>query len=251
MRRLAFFTALLALFNLFGCDALMRLRSIFHPPQEAGAEAGMLLITVNPAEGISIFLDGKRVATQSPCQLKEVSAGAHVVDVRAMGFHSISLPVTIAAGSTTELPIRLRPREVAAPTDEAPPMPRMRKPPAPPAEPVSDPPAPPLPPGVPPIELSFSPQPLTDVFLDGAKAPARRIVIERVYGALQVGAIALRYEIGSSGLLSLTLPSEENVQWSVDAKGRAPGEVFQLHRAAVRVERRTDEGEQAVLIKRH
>lgn len=69
-----------------------------------------LRVDVTPTREISILIDHDRVATTSPFETWELKPGEHTLTVRAMGYHSVDLPLTLAAGKTTHVPVALRAR---------------------------------------------------------------------------------------------------------------------------------------------
>jgi hypothetical protein len=71
-------------------------------------------VRVVPEAGISLLIDGQRVADTSPWISTELTPGPHVLHVRAMGYHSVTLPVELAAGQHLTVPVALRPRPPTA-----------------------------------------------------------------------------------------------------------------------------------------
>ena len=133
---------LMALWTLTGCDAFAELRAFFHddgsPPASADAKAS-LRVDVEPTDGISILLDGVRVGRSSPLHKTDIEPGHHSLEVRAMGYHPVLLPIALKPNHVLRLPVSLRPRHVR----QALPRPR------PPREAWVDPEAPPPPPSPP------------------------------------------------------------------------------------------------------
>ena len=109
-----------------GCDAFQKLRAAFHPDEGDTPEFGKagLRVEVQPPDGISILLDGRRVASVSPWINKRLTAGSHRLEVRAMGYFPVTLPVELADGEVLKVPVALRRRAgteaIAADPDDGP-----------------------------------------------------------------------------------------------------------------------------------
>src|SRR5689334_1388075 len=107
MRRAA---VLLALVLVSGCDSYRKLRAYFHGDvPDADGRAG-LHVDVEPPDAITIQLDGVRVASLSPYEAKDLRPGPHELGVRAMGYYSFALPVTLVDGEVLKVPVQLRER---------------------------------------------------------------------------------------------------------------------------------------------
>lgn len=229
---------------LSGCDALKNLRKLFHPDEEIGGlgQAG-LRIEVEPPEGISILLDETRVASVSPYVNRKLKAGPHVVEVRAMGYYSVRLPLTLVDHKLVTIPVALRPR----PSSEARGTPPSSKPKPP------EPPPPPsavLPTGIPPVTLTLAPSPEVPIALDRVSAQGRQIQLQRFDGELSAGPISLRYSVGRAGILTLQVPSD-GATWSKDGAPLRSGVPFKLHQGVVRLKRTARDGsDQSLLIRR-
>ncbi len=231
-RGMAALTALALVASLSGCELIAKLRHALK-----GDDGGATLrVEVQPPVGINILLDGKKVANRSPYVSKQLNPGPHVLEVRAHGYYPVTLPVEVLAGETLNVPVALRP----AAAKEAPLA--KEKPPAPPP-----PPAPPLPPGVHPVSLLFATSPDSPMLLDGNPVAGKKLTIERVFGKIAAGPIALSYRLGGAGLLEFTLP-EEKATWTKDGTILLAGNSFRLHQGATRITRMAADGTYHTLI---
>jgi hypothetical protein len=102
--------------GLGGCDWLREAHEMFHAePDRRAAERGTaelgtaeLRVTVEPPDQLTILLDGYQVSTTSPYVGKGLRPGAHVLSVRAPGFVTFNLPLTLRDRQVLEIPIGLR-----------------------------------------------------------------------------------------------------------------------------------------------
>lgn len=232
-----------------GCDAIESLRAVFHPEEGEAPELGKagLRVEVEPPDGISILIDERRVATVSPYVSRTLKAGPHRLEIRAMGFHPVTLPIVLEDGETVIVPISLRrrPGTEAMSADAPEPDPSIPAAPEPP-----EPPAPRLPPGVDPISLHVVSKPAVPALLDDVQIDGRLIRLERVHGEIRVGVVAVRYRVGSAGLLFLEIPDDE-AAWSRDGKRLGGGASFKLHRGPTRLRRVGQDGtDQTVILRR-
>ncbi len=74
---------------------------------------GSIVVTVTPASGIEIFVDGAMVSTTSPHQMTGLAAGAHRVEVKHPDHVAFSDDVSVAVGGTTPVNVSLEPTSVA------------------------------------------------------------------------------------------------------------------------------------------
>jgi hypothetical protein len=245
MRRLALVVLCAAAPAMTGCEAWKKLRAYVRGELPDGGTAG-LHVDVEPPDGITILLDGVRVASLSPYTANNLRAGVHELEVRAMGFHAFQLPVKLVEGEVLKVPVQLR----ARPEEAAPGPSRERGAgvaPPPPKAPESI--GPRLPPGVKAILLAVASEPESDVRVDGEAMPGKSVELDRAHGRLSVGGVSLRYEIGGAGLLTFVIP-EDGATWTRDNEAIAQGAQFRLHRGAVRLKRTQGEVVQAVVIAR-
>ncbi len=227
-----------------GCGLVEKLRQEVHGDEVDVPELGNagLRVEVEPPTGLSILLDGLRVASTAPYVNRRLRAGPHRLEVRAMGYHPFTLPVVLTDGELLTVPVALRPRAGAAP--ETPEL----SPSAPGPEPPEAP-APPLPAGVKPIALTLAPKPDVPILLDGV-VQGREVLLERVYGRLQVGLISLRYTIGGAGLLTFELPADD-ATWYKQSTRLPAGATVKLPRGPLRLRRVAADGtDQVVLLRR-
>src|SRR4051812_4398611 len=95
-----FYTTLACCLSLvaLGCDSIASLRQylpVAQQERDVGVDSAGLTVEVEPPLGISIFFDGAKVATTSPYINRNLLAGPHTLHVRAMGYHAITLPVSL------------------------------------------------------------------------------------------------------------------------------------------------------------
>jgi hypothetical protein len=117
VRRLSFLAVLAAMWLAGGCDSMRQLHQMFHEePEKAAADMGTasLRVIVDPSDQLNILLDGYQVGTTSPYVGKGLKPGSHVLSVRAPGYITFNLPVTLKDGQLLEIPIALRPVEPQA-----------------------------------------------------------------------------------------------------------------------------------------
>lgn len=180
---------------------------------------GHLRVEVEPAEGISVLLDGVRVTDRSPYVHEALASGSHVLEVRGMGRYPVALPFTLAPGAKLDIPVVLRSRPPLPFTDAAIPS-------APP-DPMAAPPgagaatAPrvrpslgnranaPLPPGATPLRLAVAPTPPATILADGTEMAGTDVRLSYGQGLLQVGEMRLAYRVFPGRSLELTVPHEQ------------------------------------------
>ncbi|MEE8409494.1 MAG: hypothetical protein V3T05_07810 [Myxococcota bacterium] len=230
-----------------GCDLFNTLRGAFHPDEGDSPEFGKagLRVEVDPPAGISILIDGRRVASVSPYVNRKLRAGPHRLEVRAMGYHSVTLPVELVDGALITVPVSLRRRLGTDAIAEGKPEPDVPE-----APPPPEPPAPPLPPGVDPIVLQVAAKPRVPIMLDQVTVKRRAITLERTHGEIIVGVARISYRIGGAGLLVVTVAADD-AAWSKDGKPLKRGKSFKLHRGSVRLRRVASDGtDQTILLRR-
>ena len=218
------------------CDSIARLRRLVR-----GEGAG-LRVDVTPDFGIDILVDGRSVAQRSPYVTTTLSGGAHVLEIRADGYHSVTLPFDLGAGEKLSVPVALR----RAPHT---PRPTAEKPEVKTAAP-RPPPAPALPPGVNPIVLTFQAVPATTLTVDDVPVDGTILRLDRIHGAIAASGIKLTYRLGGAGLLELTLSSEQ-AAWTRDGQVMLPGNSFRLMRGATRLTRIAPDGSAQTLLLKH
>ena len=86
---------------------------------ESLQEYAELILTVEPASNISIFIDGEPVATASPYHAEQMRPGSYQVLITATGYHAVQLPLSLAAGQRAQLPVQLRPIKKTPPRKSA------------------------------------------------------------------------------------------------------------------------------------
>lgn len=246
--RLCVTILLAAAIPLSGCDAWHALRAFFHPEEEGKSPLGNagLHVEVDPPDGITIVLDDARVASLSPFKSDTLTAGPHRLEVRAMGYHPLTMNLELRSGETIHVPLQLRRRDEPPP----PPKPSRRK-----SQPADAPPPPPpvigveVPPGVKPIPLQIVAMPKATINHNGNAANGQEVVLDRVRGNLDIGAIALRYRIGGAGLLFLTLPAE-HATWQKDGRSLQSGATVKINPGVTRLVRDAEGETQTLLIRR-
>jgi hypothetical protein len=229
-----------------GCESFEKLRAMFHPEEAPGEGLGNagLRVEVEPADGISILLDGVRVASVSPYVDRKLKDGPHQVEVRAMGYYAVTLPVILEDRKLTTIPVALRIRPASDPEVKPnPPRERNRGPDPPPT------PSPVLPAGVPKITLTFAPSPEQPVAIDRITVVSRQATIERVAGEIVVGPMNMHYQVGGAGLLTVTVPND-GATWSKDGATIKAGAQFRINQGVVRLRRVAGADEQGLVIRR-
>lgn len=232
--------AALCLASTGGCQAIKDLRDTLQgreSPDNHGS-AG-ITVTVEPADGITILLDGVPVGKLSPYTSQQLPSGTHLLEVRAPGYHPFKLPVQLRDGETLEVPVHLR-RRTGNDLRAQPPIESDS-----PAAPL----APEVPPGVKTIPLVVNATPAAPVSLDGAPLSGKALELTRVRGTIGVGPATLPYEIGSRGLLFFTVPND-GATWRKEGRGISAGTRFRHNKGILRLERVDAEGALRILIKR-
>lgn len=230
-----------------GCDLFKALRVAFHPDEGESPEFGKagLRVEVEPPSGISILIDDRRVASVSPYVSRKLKAGPHRLEVRAMGYHSVTLPIELVDDELITIPVSLRRRrgtKTIAPEELAPEVPD--------APEAPEAPAPPLPAGVAPIVLQVAAKPRVPIMLDQVTVKGRAITLQRTHGEIIVGVARIAYRIGGAGILVLTVAADD-AAWSKDGKPIKRGKSFKLHRGSTRLRRVASDGtDQTVLLRR-
>ncbi|MCK5689335.1 carboxypeptidase regulatory-like domain-containing protein, partial [Myxococcota bacterium] len=214
---------------------------------EAIGTAG-LEIEVDPPMGITILLDGERIASLSPWAGENLQPGPHRLEIRAMGYHTFKLPIKLKAGETMKLPVRLRVLEGAHNGHSKRGSMRLNGKTPPPKPPSAR--APNIPPGVQKIALIYRPQPEVPCLLDGNIVKEKKIILDRVYGKISFGLLKLKYRIGGSGVLEFSLPGDQ-ATWRKDSEAVPSDKSFQLRRGATHLRRVGKDGtDQQVILKR-
>jgi hypothetical protein len=230
--------------------------------------ATSLEVVVDPPEGITIILDGARVATSSPYQAASVEAGNHTLQVRAMGYHPITLPLTVQVGEHLRVPVSLRVRPPTVfeadaeaeppepPSDEDAPASAEPSPSQLPPEPAAAPsgPAahvmgPELPEGVAAVDVHILAQPSAPIYVDGRSTDGRMVRLRRSRGTVQVGALVLTYEINPGRAMRILVPNDEAV-WFKDTQQVKGSSVIKLNRGAMRMRRAASGSEQSMVMRR-
>ncbi|MEM6531230.1 MAG: PEGA domain-containing protein [Myxococcota bacterium] len=230
----------LVILTLSGCSLLDDLRGVFHgdstPPGESGDST--LELHIDPAKNIRVTLDGTLVTRESPYSGKSLAAGEHQLLISAEGYHPFATPVTLEDGKPVELKVALRRKKPPPLPVRDRPSSLKASPPKPPPPPT--PPGPPVPSGVDPISLKLASQPSQPVKLDGRAVAGKNMMLKRVSGRIEAGPLALRYRIGSSGLLEITVP-DDGASWFRDGRPLA-ARTFPLHHGSIRLERKSTAG---------
>jgi hypothetical protein len=229
------------LYALCACQQSEKWRELFHPEE---VRSSTLRVEVEPNEGITILLDGQTVSHVAPYIGEHLTAGQHTLEVRAMGYYPIILPIVLKKKELLRVPVVLRQRE---PEYEAPP---------PPPSIVKRDPLPPAPPPLPPVVMADSPvtlevasEPKQLLRIDGHAAETSRISLERVEGMISVGSIQIGYRQASDGLLVFRLP--KNLTCLRDMIETKPGQAFNLAHGATRLQCTLPDGlQQAILLRR-
>lgn len=240
-----------------GCDAIREFRAAARgedSPEEAILGDAGLRVEVEPPDGITILLDGVRVGSMSPYSSETLKAGRHLLEVRAMGYYSFTLPLQLTDHETITVPVALRRRprsEMSAPAPQRPRRPTSpQKTPAPPPPPkVPEQPAPEVPAGVDPIVLHIVVRPEVPIKLDGLPVEGRSLTLKRISGRIGIGGIDLPYRIGARGLLFFTVPADE-ATWTTEGRALKPGSRIKHHKGVIRIERTAAEGRIVILMKR-
>ncbi|HET6344532.1 MAG TPA: PEGA domain-containing protein, partial [Myxococcota bacterium] len=222
--------------------------------QHPSSGTASLEVVVEPPEGITIILDGARVASTSPYRAASVEAGNHSLQVRGMGYHPITLPVTVRSGEHLRVPVSLRARPPATYEDGAEPQapepspgsdtaaavePAPARAPeaaAPPSGPAAHIVGPELPEGVAPVDVHILAQPSAPIYVDGRSTDGRMVRLRRSRGTVQVGALILTYEINPGRAMRILVPNDEAV-WFKDTQQVKGSSVIKLNRGAMRMRR--------------
>jgi hypothetical protein len=241
--------AVAVLWGTSGCDATKKLRAVFHPENGEAPEIGNagLRVEVEPPDGISILVDERRVASVSTYVNRKLTAGVHRLEIRAMGYYTVTLPIVLADGELVTVPVSLRrrPGTRAVSADAPEPDPSVAAPPEAPSAPAAR-----LPPGVDPIPLQIGSKPAVPTRLDEIPVDGRRVTLERVHGEIRVGVLAIRYRVGGAGLLFFEIP-DDGATWSRDGRRLERGTTFKLHRGPTRLRRVASDGtDQTVFLRR-
>ena len=234
------------------CDTFAKLRATFHPEENRGPAFGTagVRVTVTPPDGITILLDDIRVASLAPYSASDLKPGRHILEVRAMGYHPVRIPIELLAGEVVEVPVTLRSRFPTVRKATPQPVPEVSETqnsaPPPPIAPEGR--APELPIGVEPILLKLVATPPADLEVDGRAVEEGRAALRLVSGVIRCGGIDLGYRITASGMLILSIP-EDGATWSKDGRPLPKTATFQMHHGALRVGRAAKEqGSEQVLM---
>ena len=92
--------------TLVGCETFDKFRNAVL--NDIPSNKASLRVDVVPDQGVSILLDGNRVASASPYLGNNLQPGGHTLEVRAMGYFPVSLPVVLKGGELLVVPVTLR-----------------------------------------------------------------------------------------------------------------------------------------------
>lgn len=208
------------------------------PAAPAPTAPASLQVSVVPATGISLLIDGQKVADTSPFVQSGLAPGPHVLWVRAMGYHDVTLPLELLPGQQLSVPVALRPRvptQVAAGTGPSgsPPS-AARQGPGPvggtTAAPASQnaqgaqgsaagaqelPQPAPLPPGTRPMLLQLTLEPAGPVLADGVPSHPQSVRLAQGTGVLTLAGVRLPYRIYPGHVLELQVP-HDSAAWFRD-----------------------------------
>lgn len=186
------------------------------------AEAATLEVTVVPAAGISVLIDGKRVADTSPCVTGPLAPGQHVLVVRAMGYYEVVLPVDLTAKQRLVVPVALRPRPAAQVSSSAPvPGSAARSPQSAAAGPdahggvpgapgvATRPQGSPLPAGARAMIVQVTLSPPGPLVVDGVLMPTPQARLAQGTGELSLAGATMAYRIYPGHVLELTVPHDD------------------------------------------
>ena len=236
-----------------GCEGAQKMTARLHAhkqasstnraaPAPAPTTRPTLEVRVAPEAGISLLIDGKRVADTSPWISSELTPGRHVLHVRAMGYHSVTLPVELAPGQHLTVPVALRPRPsteahevpaqpqaqaVASPSQGGPrlaPTTRARLPSA------------PLPAGARAMILHIELSPPGPLAADGEAVAGPQVRLAHGRGELMLAGVVMPYRIHPGHVLELTVPHDEAAwfrdgsQVKATSRLRLEGRPMQLRR---------------------
>jgi hypothetical protein len=238
------------LWAMTGCDVLPRLKTRLQrqsvpidvaPP--ASSTAARLTVNVVPASGITIVLDGRPVADRSPYLAVDLAAGAHMLEVRGMGYYPVTIPLDLPAQGPLTVPVALRVRPPVQAEGDLPPGP------LPPQRPVQGPsllPPPPttigvgshvpLPAGARPMLLTVTCTPPGPLVVDGATVAGDLARLIFGTGQLNVGSFAMRYRIFPGHVLELRVP-HDNAAWFKDGDQLKATSLLRLEGQPIRLRR--------------
>lgn len=269
---------LVPLVGAFGCDSITQLKARLHTaPGVAGqtdpiapGQSG-LDVVVSPPTGMTVLIDGTPFSHTSPACHRSLEPGTHTVYVRAMGYHAITLPVTLTEGQTLRLPVALRPR---TPTPFSGPVAEVGstglRPQAaggaPSGQPERNRPRPQPPAGVPAshagkaaallpegtagVTLHMVAQPSAPIVVDNDATDGRSVRLHRAQGTLAVGAMVVTYTVAPGRMVDFLVPTD-GCLWYRDGTQIKAGSLVHLGRGLLRL-RRVAPGaqEQAVVLRR-
>lgn len=211
---------------LCSCDGAKKVTAQVHAFKQANSAAApetahrpegtTLYVSVVPATGISLLIDGVRVGDTSPYIASNLQPGPHVLHVRAMGFYSVTLPIKLGANQQLRVPVALRPRhgvkgpEVAGQqTQAAAAEPRDQGGLVLGQQPATAPATTPLPAGARALLLSVVLEPAAAVVVDGEPSVSSEVRLIHGAGMLALGDVQLPYVISAGHVLDLTVPHDD------------------------------------------
>ncbi len=93
--------------NTFGaCDNVSNLRSFFK--EEAISTKPRLEVTVEPAKGFKLYIDGELKASSSPYRDVTIPYGQHRLKITAPGYYPVEMPLELVADKPLSFPISMR-----------------------------------------------------------------------------------------------------------------------------------------------
>ncbi len=226
--RFAKYTAWLPLiFISAGCNVWETLKEITREELPLLSEPNVRL-EVTPSTGIAIHLDGKQVATSAPWILRNVPEGLHTLEIRAMGYFPVQLPLDVKRGESLRVPIVLRPRKPVEFIEKEP-VPQTEK-----EEKKVD--------ALIAVSLRVSMRPKAPIMLEGVPVVIdQKITFKKPQGTLDIGEMRLLYRLEPEGKLFLRPTIDQGI-WDKDTQPIEADEEFAMTTGSVKLHRMSVNG---------
>ena len=203
---------------LCGCEQLEKIRTFFHPEEVPQGMAGnsAIHLDITPNTDLSIQLDGKTVATQTPFSARFLPPGQHQLLIEADNYLPFFLIFDLPEGKSLKLPIGLRPKpEGGGPTTPSIQESASRL-------------GPQLPTQLLAKKIIVEINEPADIQLDDQPLNENVAIIDRAWGNLNIGSTSISYRLDSIGRLYFALENQEG--WQINGEILEVGRYYALEK---------------------
>ena len=204
------------LLPLCGCDQLEKIRTFFHPEEVPQGMSGSssIHLDITPNTDLSIQLDGKTVATQTPFSARFLPPGQHQLLIEADNYLPFFLIFDLREGKSLKLPIGLRPK----PKDDGSATPSIQKS----ASSVG----PKLPTHLLPQKIIVEINEPAEIRLDEHPLSESLAIVDRAWGNLSISSASISYRFDTIGRLYFALQNKGD--WQINGEALDAGRYYPL-----------------------